>query len=185
MLKQDVSMKLISSQSDGDKKESTELISRAVYEKTRNGYKLTYDESEATGFKGSTTTMDECDVVVPRRKIADFIKYTHQVARELSLRIPSFGHAGDGNLHVYICRDGLEQSLWEEKLAAAFEKMYKKAGELGGQVSGEHGIGFAKRPYLRERLGEVQIGLMRRIKEAFDPKGLLNPDKIFTLSDED
>lgn len=135
--------------------------------------------------KASTDEMDECDVVVPRRKIADFIKYTHQVARELSLRIPSFGHAGDGNLHVYICRDGLEQSLWEEKLAAAFEKMYKKAGELGGQVSGEHGIGFAKRPYLRERLGEVQIGLMRRIKEAFDPKGLLNPDKIFTLSDED
>ena len=131
--------------------------------------------------KASTDMMDECDVVVPRRRIADFIKYTHEIARELSLRIPSFGHAGDGNLHIYICRDGLPEEEWEEKLAIAFEKMYKKAGEFGGQVSGEHGIGYAKRPYLAERLGEAQIDLMRRVKEAFDPKGLLNPDKIFAM----
>lgn len=128
--------------------------------------------------KASTNEMDECDVVVPRSRIADFIRYTHEIADELSVRIPSFGHAGDGNLHIYICRDGMEQSLWESKLAQAFELMYRKAAEYGGQVSGEHGIGFAKKKYLSDQLGQTQIALMRGIKAAFDPENILNPDKI-------
>ena len=128
--------------------------------------------------KASTDEMDECDVVVPRDKIADFIKYTHFISKELGIRIPSFGHAGDGNLHIYICRDGKEQKEWEEKLNKSFELMYNKASEFGGQVSGEHGIGFAKRSYLKEGLGEYQTELMKRIKSAFDPKGILNPGKI-------
>lgn len=128
--------------------------------------------------KASTDEMDECDVVVPRDKIADFIKYTHFISKELGIRIPSFGHAGDGNLHIYICRDGKEQKEWEEKLNKSFELMYNKASEFGGQVSGEHGIGFAKRIYLKEGLGEYQTELMKRIKSAFDPKGILNPGKI-------
>lgn len=133
--------------------------------------------------KASTDEMDECDVVVPRSHIADFIKYTHAVSKQLNVRIPSFGHAGDGNLHVYICRDGLPQDVWEEKLKEAFRLMYAKAGEYSGNISGEHGIGFAKRDYLADRLGDVQIGLMRRIKQAFDPNEILNPDKIFRLSE--
>ena len=133
--------------------------------------------------KSSTDEMDECDVVVPRKRIADFIKFTHQLAKEQNIRIPSFGHAGDGNLHVYICRDGLPEETWKEKLAICFEKMYALAGEYGGQVSGEHGIGYAKRPYLAELLGERPIRLMAGIKDAFDPKHLLNPDKIFKLKE--
>ncbi len=129
--------------------------------------------------KASTDEMDECDVVVPRNKIAEFIKFTHTVAADLNMRIPSFGHAGDGNLHIYICRDGLDGVTWQAKLAEAFDRMYSKATELGGQVSGEHGIGFAKKSYLRESLGGTQIELMRRIKLAFDPKNILNPDKLF------
>ncbi len=129
--------------------------------------------------KASTDEMDECDVVVPRNKIAEFIKFTHQISRELDIRIPSFGHAGDGNLHIYICRDGLGEEAWKEKLNCAFNKMYEKASLLGGQVSGEHGIGFAKKEYLRESLGEAQIELMRSIKSVFDPKMLLNPHKLF------
>ena len=70
--------------------------------------------------KASTTEMDECDVVVPRNKVAEFIEYTHALSREIGIRIPSFGHAGDGNLHVYVCRDGLEQTEWENKLNLAF-----------------------------------------------------------------
>ncbi|MBR3392574.1 MAG: FAD-binding oxidoreductase [Firmicutes bacterium] len=132
--------------------------------------------------KASTDEMDECDVVVPRKRIADFIKFTHQLAKEQGIRIPSFGHAGDGNLHVYICRDGLSEETWKEKLSICFEKMYALAGEYGGQVSGEHGIGYAKRPYLAELLGERQISLMAGIKDAFDPKHLLNPDKIFKMN---
>lgn len=128
--------------------------------------------------KASTDEMDECDVVVPRDKIAEFIKFTHKVSKEVGIRIPSFGHAGDGNLHIYICRDGLPDDQWTEKLEKAFALMYEKANAIGGQVSGEHGIGFAKKAYLRECLGEEQILLMQRIKAAFDPKGLLNPGKV-------
>ena len=130
--------------------------------------------------KASTDEMDECDVVVPRSRIADFITYTHEIAKDLALRIPSFGHAGDGNLHIYICRDGLAQKTWETKLAQAFDRMYTRAAEYGGQVSGEHGIGYAKRPYLQEHLGAVPMQLMRGIKDAFDPKHILNPDKVIS-----
>ncbi|MBR4184375.1 MAG: FAD-binding oxidoreductase, partial [Clostridia bacterium] len=129
--------------------------------------------------KASTTEMDECDVVVPRSKIAEFIEYTHALSGEVGIRIPSFGHAGDGNLHVYVCRDGLSEEEWKAKLTLVFEKMYARAGELCGLVSGEHGIGFAKKEYMRETYGEEQIELMRGIKRVFDPKGILNPGKLF------
>ena len=128
--------------------------------------------------KASTTEMDECDVVVPRDKVAEFILYTHQLARDLDIRIPSFGHAGDGNLHVYICRDALDEQTWQAKLNQAFDRMYQKSVDLAGLVSGEHGIGFAKKGYLRRQYGDVQIGLMRGVKAVFDPKNILNPGKV-------
>jgi len=122
--------------------------------------------------------MDECDVVVPKSKVAEFIKYTHEVAKQIDIRIPSFGHAGDGNLHVYICRDHLDENTWKEKLNKAFELLYAKAREFGGQVSGEHGIGYAKKQYLSQQIGERQVELMRSIKKVFDPKNILNPEKV-------
>ena len=128
--------------------------------------------------KGSTDQMDECDVVVPRSLVADFILYTHEVAKTVGLRIPSFGHAGDGNLHIYLCRDGLEEKVWEQRKDRAFAMMYGKAGEIGGLVSGEHGIGLDKKEYLRQALGERQLEIMRGIKKVFDPKGILNPGKV-------
>ena len=128
--------------------------------------------------KASTTEMDECDVVVPRSNVDEFIKYTHKIAEDEGVRIPSFGHAGDGNLHVYICRDALSDEMWEKKLAHCFDLMYKKAEELGGLVSGEHGIGYAKKGYMRHAFGEDQIALMRGIKAAFDKKNILNPGKV-------
>ena len=129
--------------------------------------------------KASTSEMDECDVVVPRNKVADFVLYTHKVAEELGVRIPSFGHAGDGNLHVYVCRDDLKAEEWKETLEKAFELLYKKARELGGLVSGEHGIGFAKKQYLLEDYGDAPIALMKGIKATFDPNNILNPGKVF------
>lgn len=128
--------------------------------------------------KASTTEMDECDVVVPVNKIDEFIKFTHLLADEIKVRIPSFGHAGDGNLHIYICRDELSCEKWEEVLKVCFDRMYKKAEEMGGLVSGEHGIGFAKKEYLKRQYGSTQIELMREIKRVFDPKNILNPNKI-------
>ena len=128
--------------------------------------------------KASTTFIDECDVVVPRDKIAEFILFTNKIANDLQIRIPSFGHAGDGNLHIYICKDDLDEKTWAEKLNQAFELLYEKAKELKGLVSGEHGIGFAKKDFLHNHLGDVQIDLMRGIKKVFDKKNILNPGKV-------
>lgn len=128
--------------------------------------------------KASTTEMDECDVVVPGNKIDEFIKFTHALSREYSIRIPSFGHAGDGNLHIYICRDELGKEEWEKKLSLCFDAMYKKAEEIGGLVSGEHGIGYAKKEFLKKQYGPTHIALMQGIKRAFDEKNILNPGKV-------
>lgn len=129
--------------------------------------------------KASTTEMDECDVVVPRNKVAEFIEYTHEIAKELNIRIPSFGHAGDGNLHVYICRDQYGEEDWRRLLAEAFRRMYARAEELRGMVSGEHGIGFAKKGYMQHALGDTTLAIMKGIKAAFDPNDILNPGKLF------
>jgi glycolate oxidase len=128
--------------------------------------------------KATTTEMDECDVVVPRNKVAEFIKYTDKLQKQFDIRIRSFGHAGDGNLHVYALRDELGQEEWEKKLSEVFDCMYKKSVELEGLVSGEHGIGYAKRPYLFKQYGDDYMELMKNIKLAFDPKNILNPGKV-------
>lgn len=128
--------------------------------------------------KASTTEMDECDVVVPVDKVDEFIKFTHDLADEVNMRIPSFGHAGDGNLHVYICRDALSDEDWKKSLSLCFDRMYKKAEELGGLVSGEHGIGYAKKEFLKKQYGNTPIMLMQGIKKTFDEKNILNPGKV-------
>ncbi|MDQ7095339.1 FAD-binding oxidoreductase [Desulfosporosinus sp. PR] len=128
--------------------------------------------------KASTTDMDECDVVVPRNKVAEFIKYTHLLQEEFNLRIRSFGHAGDGNLHVYVLKDKLSDEAWQKKLGEVFEAMYRKSRELQGLVSGEHGIGYAKKRYLFDQYEPEYIELMKGIKLAFDPKNILNPGKV-------
>lgn len=128
--------------------------------------------------KASTTEMDEVDVVVPRNKVAEFVKYTNELQKEYDIRIKSFGHAGDGNLHIYILRDKLDEKAWNEKLQKVMQCMYDKSKELRGQVSGEHGIGFAKKGYLNESLSDELVGLMKGIKLTFDPKNILNPGKV-------
>lgn len=128
--------------------------------------------------KNSTTVMDECDVVVPRERIADFVRQSGQIGREAGVRICSFGHAGDGNLHIYVCKDAMEDQAWAKALEQVMDRLYAAARNLGGEVSGEHGIGHAKREFLRESLGETQMALMRGIKSAFDPAGILNPGKV-------
>ena len=129
--------------------------------------------------KGSTTDMDECDVVVPRNRVADFINYTNELQKQFNVRIRSFGHAGDGNLHIYVLKDQMTEDIWKKTLSGVFDCMYKKAIELEGLVSGEHGIGYAKKSYLLAQFGKEYIALLKNIKFAFDPKNILNPGKIF------
>lgn len=128
--------------------------------------------------KASTTEMDECDVVVPRNRVADFVEYAHNLQEQVNIRVKCFGHAGDGNLHIYILRDGLDEETWHARLAQVFDRLYVRAKELNGKVSGEHGIGYAKREYLAQSAGEGAMEIMRRIKQALDPLGILNPGKI-------
>lgn len=129
--------------------------------------------------KSSTSDMDEVDVVVPRNKVNEMVEFSHKLQNKVGARIKSFGHAGDGNLHIYVLKDDLGEKDWIEKLNSAMDAMYQKARELEGEVSGEHGIGYAKKAYLAESVSDTSLSLMRGIKAAFDPKGLLNPDKIF------
>lgn len=128
--------------------------------------------------KGSTSEMDEVDVVVPRSKVNTFVEYVHQLRQELGIRIKSFGHAGDGNLHVYILRDDMSDEDWKKMLNLAMDKLYDKAHTLEGQVSGEHGIGLVKKGYLWQSLPPEAIALMKGIKKAFDPNNILNPGKV-------
>lgn len=128
--------------------------------------------------KASTTELDECDVVVPRNRVADFVKFTNELQQKVGIKIKGFGHAGDGNLHVYVLKDQLHEKEWNNKLKLAMDAMYAKAKEFGGEVSGEHGIGIAKKPYLEETKGSEYMALLKRLKLAFDPKNILNPGKV-------
>lgn len=128
--------------------------------------------------KASTDGLDECDVVVPRSRIARFVEFTKEVKARHEIRILNFGHAGDGNIHIYVCRDGMDEAQWRSKLRDVMRELYAQAIELGGQVSGEHGIGHAKIPYLMESVSPGSFAMMRAVKEAFDPNGILNPGKV-------
>ena len=123
--------------------------------------------------------MDEVDMVVPRNKVNEMAEYLHALQEDARIRIKSFGHAGNGNLHAYMLRDDLTQEEFEKRMLYAMDKVYAKADELGGQVSGEHGIGYAKKPYLKNSLDPALMNLMAGIKKAFDPKNIMNPHKVF------
>ncbi len=125
-----------------------------------------------------TKLLDECDVVVPVNKIADYLEFVNKVGRECGLTIRSFGHAGDGNIHIYQCSNDLSEEEFKRKVDKFFDIIYKKATDCGGLVSGEHGIGSGKVKYLAQSVGETNMALMEGIKRVFDPKMILNPGKV-------
>lgn len=129
--------------------------------------------------KSSTSDMDEVDVVVPRSRVSEMVEFANNLQKRVGARIKCFGHAGDGNLHIYVLKDDLGEKDWHKKLKNAMDEMYKKANELKGAVSGEHGIGYAKKAYLLDSISPAEAELMRGIKKVFDPKNILNPGKIF------
>lgn len=127
---------------------------------------------------GSTPSMDECDVVVPCDQITAFIRAAGEISQEHKVRIRSFGHAGDGNLHLYVCKDAIPDDAWDGVRVRTMQALYDTARTLGGQISGEHGVGHAKVDFLTDSVGETQMQIMRGIKRAFDPNGILNPGKV-------
>lgn len=127
----------------------------------------------------SPTTILE-DATVPRSAIPAMVKKVSEVAKKYNLKFGLFGHAGDGNLHPTCLTD--ERNPEEiRKAELAFEEIFKEAVRLGGTITGEHGVGIAKRKNLEALSSRTYLETMRSIKKALDPKGVLNPGKIFTL----
>ena len=118
------------------------------------------------------------DIVVPRSRLAELGSFLDAASRKYGLPIPAFGHAGDGNIHVNVMLDK-EDPVQLENGHAIVRALFEKVIQMGGTITGEHGIGIAKAPYLAMEIPVEGIQLMKRIKKAFDPKGILNPGKIF------
>ena len=130
------------------------------------------------GIEEQTKLLDECDVVVPVTKIPDYVIFADELAKNYDFRLQYFGHAGDGNLHIYTCSNDMEKDEFLRQVDDFMSKLYAKTMELGGQISGEHGIGMGKVKYLAQAVGETNMELMRGIKKVFDPKLILNPGKV-------
>ncbi len=119
------------------------------------------------------------DVVVPRGNLPELITSIKRIGNEYGFRSVCFGHVGDGNLHVNVLKEQISDEDWNTKIVEGIAEIFKEVVRLGGMLSGEHGIGIAKRPYMSIALGEVNLRLMREIKKVFDPNGILNAGKIF------
>ena len=130
------------------------------------------------GIEEQTKLLDECDVVVPVTKIPDYVMFADELAKNYDFKLQYFGHAGDGNLHIYTCSNDMDREEFLRQVDDFMGKLYTKTMELGGQISGEHGIGMGKVKYLAQAVGETNMELMRGIKKVFDPKMILNPGKV-------
>ena len=132
----------------------------------------------------AVSEQEPVDIVVPISRTADFIRFINDLEARSGMQMVSFGHAGDGNLHIYCCANDMALDEFKRRSKAVMDKCYAKCIEFGGQVSGEHAIGHAKKQYLVESAGETAFGLMQAIKQVFDPKGILNPGKVCTNVEE-
>jgi glycolate oxidase len=118
------------------------------------------------------------DVTVPRSELAKMVSFIAETASRLRLNVGTFGHMGDGNLHpTFLTNETDAEEM--ERVHQGLEAIVEKALELGGTITGEHGVGLAKKPWLRKQIGDSSYGLLKQIKQTLDPKGLLNPGKIF------
>jgi len=132
----------------------------------------------ANAVKTTSTTIEE-DTVVPRFYLPQLMVHIKEVGKKYNFRSVCYGHAGDGNIHVRIIKDGLSDEAWATEVPKGVREIFEKVVELGGTISGEHGIGWVQRRYMDIKFPPVQIGLMRQVKAVFDPQGILNPGKIF------
>ena len=122
------------------------------------------------------------DVTVPRSHLAEIVAFVEEVAARHRLQIATFGHFGDGNVHPTILTDETDADEME-RVHLALGEIFEKTIELGGTITGEHGVGLAKKPFLPGQFDEASYRLMRQVKRSLDPAGLLNPGKIFDLEE--
>jgi glycolate oxidase len=121
----------------------------------------------------------EEDTVVPRFELPNLLREVKVIGKRYGFRSVCYGHAGDGNLHINILKDEMSDEQWDNTLPLAIREIFELTVSLGGTLSGEHGIGWVQKNYMDIAFNEVQLNLMKKIKEVFDPNGILNPGKIF------
>ena len=127
----------------------------------------------------SNSIYKEEDTVVPRAELPKLLKGIKEIGKKYKFKSVCYGHAGDGNLHINIVKGDMTEEDWNTKLPEGIKELFRLTVELGGTISGEHGIGFVQRPYINIALTGKHISLMKEIKKVFDPNTILNPDKIF------
>jgi glycolate oxidase len=136
----------------------------------------------AEAFKVYSPVQSLEDIVVPTAQIPELIPALERLSQTYGMMIPCYGHAGDGNLHATLVKDpAMDMEIWREQEDACLRELYRITAELGGKISGEHGIGIKRKAYLKEVTSHVEIDLMRAIKRAWDPNNIMNPGKIFDM----
>lgn len=130
----------------------------------------------------SNSIYKEEDTVVPRAELPELLKIIKELGREYGFHSVCYGHAGDGNLHVNIVKGDMSEENWKTKLPLGIRKLFEAVVRMGGTISGEHGIGLVQKEYMDVAFNEIQMGVMRQIKQVFDPNGILNPGKILMNS---
>ena len=121
----------------------------------------------------------EEDTVVPRYKLPDLLAGVKEIGKKYGFSSVCYGHAGDGNLHVNIIKGQLTDKQWNEELPKAIREIFQLTVDLGGTISGEHGIGWVQKSYMDIPFNKIELELMKSIKKTFDPKNILNPNKMF------
>ena len=139
-------------------------------------WKVRKNISPAVNWK--TVTKSD-DVVVPRSQLPQLIVGIKEIGKQYDFNTVCFGHLGDGNLHINFLREDISDHDWETKVPEGIGEVFKLVVSLGGTLSGEHGVGITKRPYMSIAMSEINLNLMRGIKKVFDPNSILNPGKIF------
>lgn len=125
------------------------------------------------------STYKEEDTVVPRYRLPELLAKVKELGKRDGFRSICYGHAGDGNLHINILKDEKSDDWWENELPRSIRELFEFTVSIGGTLSGEHGIGLVQKPYMDIAFSSVEIELMKGIKNLFDPKGILNPGKVF------
>lgn len=121
----------------------------------------------------------EEDTVVPRAELAKLITGVKEIGAKYGFKSVCYGHAGDGNVHINIIKAEMSDDDWNHKLTDGIKEIFQLTTYLNGTISGEHGIGYVQKEYMKIKYSEVNLNLMRGIKKVFDPNGILNPGKIF------
>ena len=121
----------------------------------------------------------EEDTVVPRAELPQLLNGVKCIGKKYGFKSVCYGHAGDGNLHINIIKGNMSEKAWNEDLSKGIREIFELTVSLGGTISGEHGIGLVQKEFMDIAFSEENIAIQKRIKSVFDPKGILNPKKIF------